>query len=152
MESKNNTLVLTATPDSTSASALLDGSRGWKNYEAEAAVTWHSGDALIIANATAGRNYTACAFDDGIVRIKTLNKNGDQIIKKAAVKEVLSGANRVIGIRSRGSEISCLWGGAVVLSATTTGPGEGGVGVQVWDPVLGRGAMTVSRLTVTDVE
>lgn len=141
-------LSLGSIPEASSASAILNGAYDWDNYTAEATASWTDGNALILGDVTNSRLYRACSYSDGMVRLQAQTADGPVVLAKASNESIQDGASRKIGIKTSGTTISCLWNGAVVVSATAPNQ-KGGVGIQVWNPKLGKAQVTVSSLVIT---
>lgn len=142
-----NNLSLHADPDSSSASAFLDGSALWDNYVIDAAVEWHVGSVSLLADLVDAKTYDSCAFSDGEVRIEHTEAGKTTVSAHKRLSQVTHGENVRIGMRVHGSTIECTWNYTSVIE-TYNRSQYGGVGVQVWDPQLGVASVQVSEMLV----
>ncbi|HET8581193.1 MAG TPA: polysaccharide deacetylase family protein [Candidatus Paceibacterota bacterium] len=142
-------LALSATSSQTSASSILDGSRLWKDYEFDATVSWHTGYAFLLADATNARTYRDCTFADGVVEIQDTTNASITTLKKRFDSSIKSGDDIPLGIRVSGDTISCLYDGNVVLTYEGLASRQGGIGVQAWNPQPGTAGLTVTHVAVS---
>ena len=141
-------LSLAAAPETTGAAAFLDGTRSWKDYAIEALFSRLEGSHLsLLARYEDPRNYLACTFGGGRVKIERVAGGGIEKLADAPVDAAVSATGTAAGMRVRGDAIECLIGGAAVVSASGTG-GVGGVGVRTWDEDPGEAGLLVTRLSV----
>lgn len=138
-----DTLELEALPDTSGASAFLNGSGWWRDYEARAQVQWQDGDAIaILARSEDGIRYVGCVYSKDGVTIEERSGASQKSIARHLVP--LPKGNLSIGIGVRANEVYCLLGEDIVASAQTHAPARGGIGAHVWSeiPGLARGSFT----------
>ncbi len=146
LEMGRNNFQLAAAPETTSASALLDGSALWDNYSFDASVNWQSSYLLLLADVLNSKTYHSCAFSPGEVRIQetidgethTLAEKKDPSIQYGSVTP---------GIRVHDSVIECSWGYESLIEDYSR-QSSGGIGIQIWDPSLGVANVQVSSIIV----
>ncbi len=141
---ENGRLEISAVPNTTSASAILDGTKQWNNYAATARTFWQSGYFLVLADVENGRTYRACSFSPGGVRIQDVREGERYILTEAAAPSVQYGSDVRPGIEVIGTTIACTWNGDPVLTFDTGEDRTGGVGIQAWNetPGAARAALT----------
>lgn len=144
-----NNMTLSADEGSSSASAFLDGSRPWSSYSYNAALNWTNGSVFLLADVRNSKSYNACVFSDGVVRIQSTKDGETSVLAEESDARIVRGENVTVGIRVRGAVIECLWDfGSIAEVYERPTDAEGGVGLQVWDPVLGTAALTVAEIVV----
>jgi hypothetical protein len=129
-------LYLAASPDTTGALTMLDGSYPWKSYKVEMDVEWEEGYMMLLFNMQSASQGRACVFSsDGNVQLQQRTKDEILILRETKNKNVKPGAH-TIGAVSAGNTTACLFDGAYIINATLS-PGSGGVGIEAWAPEPG---------------
>ncbi|MHB8660705.1 MAG: polysaccharide deacetylase family protein [Minisyncoccota bacterium] len=152
VEPTNGALTLQASPWTTGAEALLNGSGGWRDYTFNATLEWLSGNnVLLIARRHDGNNYLSCSFSNTDV---TLEKEIDGTKSELAnASYALSGQKSGIsfGISVVGDTATCYANNKAVVQGTASDPvlATGGIGIQTWDP--GKAVASI-RMNSVDVE
>ncbi|HWO07541.1 MAG TPA: polysaccharide deacetylase family protein [Candidatus Paceibacterota bacterium] len=139
-----NNFVLRATPDTSAASAFLDGTAMWDNYSFDAAVNWQRGHAIVLADVVHSSTYHSCVFSPGSVRIQRTIDGVTETLVERADPRIQYGEVRV-GVRVRGSVIECTWNFASMVENYSR-DFTGGVGLQTWDEALGNAELRVSSV------
>lgn len=147
VEIGRNNLQLAATPDTTSASAFLDGTALWDNYSYDAAVNWQNGHAIVLGDVVYAGTYRSCVFSPGVVRIQETVNGLTRTLKETANPAIAFGDSVRIGMRSHGKVTECAWDFTSVAEDYSR-QWTGGIGVQVWDETPGRARLTVSSVIV----
>ncbi|MBI5456342.1 polysaccharide deacetylase family protein [Candidatus Kaiserbacteria bacterium] len=145
LESGRNNFVLTASNDRTSASAFLDGSALWDDYSFDVAANWQGGHAFLLADVVDSRTYDACAFSPGSVRVQRTVHGVTTTLAEKKDERIQYGENARLGIRAHGSVIECTWGFQSIVEMYDRNT-TGGVGIQIWDPELGKARVQVSSV------
>lgn len=149
MSLSGGVLTLGSIPESSSGSAILDGTFDWDNYTLTARTSWESGSALLLFDVINSRTYRACSFSLGHVEIQSITPEVRRIILKKAVPGLTPGNDRKLGVATSGRNVSCRVGDVAVGTATIADE-RGGIGLQVWNPHLGEAHLTISSLEVTE--
>jgi len=142
-----NELVLSSEKPSTSASALLDGTKLWEKYQVTAEVNWTRDYALLLVSAVDSHTYRSCAYEDGRVRLQQTSGGTTTVLAEAQDAAITAGS-RTLGARVTSSSVTCLYDGRSVLQATGLASRAGGIGFQTWSPTPGAARLTISSLTV----
>ncbi len=145
-------LMLKATPKTTGAASLLNGSSWWQDYLVEATVDWKSGEAfsLISRYQSDSRPFLACAFSDGQIVIQT--HVGKKTTSVKSVKYSLANQhNMALLMRVSGNQVTCA---ADSLSVEAEVGAEfvhqGSVGVQIWGHEMGTEAADVKSISIRE--
>lgn len=139
-----NNFVLSAGPENTSASALLDGSQLWSDYSFDVTMDWQRGHALVLGDVVDSATYHACIFSPGEVRIQETQNGESKTLIQVKDPRVKYGGITA-GIRAHGSVIECTWEFASIAEIYSR-DFSGGVGVQTWDENKGQARIQVSSV------
>jgi peptidoglycan/xylan/chitin deacetylase (PgdA/CDA1 family) len=132
---QDGALTLRSTPKTTGASAVLDGTKGWRNYTFTANMELQKGTSFsIFARNQGGPFQVGCNFSNNYLAIYT--ENGDDYHPIADDNFFLPvGQNLNVGIRVEGNKVQCLTNGVVLDEVYDVSmPLTGGVGVSTWSP------------------
>lgn len=150
MEPGDKGLELSASQETTGASAYLDGTEAWTNYKMSASANWEYGTFSLLARYT-GENtpYAVCAFSNN--RIYLERHTGERLqtvaFKPYAPPTLPSPANFTMSVQGDGATCSAY---GVSVSGSIAGVSRsGGIGATVWTPSTGSAKATLSRLMVT---
>lgn len=152
MEAGRNNLLLSASDDRTSASAILDGSRLWTDYSFDASMNWTGGSVFLLADAQDSKTYDACAFSEGEVSIQRTEDGVTTTLAKRQDARITRGTGVTAGIRVHGAVIECTWGFENVLETYDRSAEKGGIGIQTWDETPGAATLQVSSVLVRPIE
>jgi peptidoglycan/xylan/chitin deacetylase (PgdA/CDA1 family) len=135
-DTRNGEIRISASPNTTGALVMLDGSYPWKNYKVEMEVEWDEGFMMLLFDMQSASQGRACVFSsDGNVQLQGRTGNDILILRETKKKEVKAGLHR-IGAVTAGTTTACLFDGTYVIDATLP-PASGGVGVEAWQPAPG---------------
>lgn len=143
--------LFSANAESAGASAFLDGTGFWQNYEATMRGDWESGYAVVMASLSDSTHYRDCAFNDGEVSIRETRGDARDTLAAAKNAAVRRGSGVSLGIRVQNGIVQCLYEGGVVLEVRGITPRTGGVGFQVWHPQTGTASFFATELSVIDI-
>lgn len=142
-----NVLQLTATPEQSSASSILDGSRLWGNIRMDTNLDWHIGSVFLLGNATNAKTYRTCAFTKGSVALLDVTDGDQTNLAQENDSTIVYGDNISLGMSIADDSISCTYNGSEVLRAHISSR-RGGVGIQTWASKLGTATITVHNVSV----
>lgn len=145
---ENDALTLRASEESAGASAFLDGTRHWNDYQYEASINLERGYAILMADVVDASTYRTCSFTDGSVRLQDVRGSTRSLLGERDLPDLSFGDLR-LGMRSEGNTVSCIWNGRTVLTASGLSERKGGIGVQTWDERTGAAALSVQDLSVS---
>jgi len=150
MKVESGTMHLFASPNTTGAIALLDGSHQWHDYQAEAEVEWEKGYAMILFGMQNDRVGRACVFsaEEGTVQLQERTSE-DILIRRETkkLKEITPGVH-TIGAVTSGDTTACLFDGEYVIDATLP-PLSGGIALEAWASEPGVAEMFIKNISVT---
>ncbi len=144
-----NELTLTAKKNTGGATALLNGSYLWQDYDFSSDVKLINGSNVVLfGRRENNKNYFGCNFESNKVSIKELD-NG--ISKNLVTVNALMPKNVQINLSARfiGDTITCLIDGEEVISRTVGMHSKGGVGVEVWNRGLGSAEAVFSNISIS---
>ncbi len=141
-------LSLAAAKDSTGASALLDGSYLWTNYQFDAQINWHEGFAFLLVAAKNTQNYRACVFNEGKVSLEQQSGTVRVGLGNGEDPNIHIGNNRHIGVVTNGDTISCMWDNRPVLTVAGLANQTGGIGLATWEKSYGKARIEVTKVSV----
>lgn len=144
-------ILFAGSADVSGASAFLDGTGAWRNYEAIFTGNWKRGFAMTLASLGDAQNYRDCAFDGGAVSIRSVVNGERETLAHREDPRIRHGENVSLGVRVQGGIQQCLYNGAVVLEARGLADRIGGIGFQVWDEQLDSASFLIERIAVRDV-
>lgn len=142
-----NNFVLRANPESTSASAFLDGTSVWDNYIFDVSAEWNQGHLIVLADVTESGTYNACVFSPGIVHIQSTIRGVTETLAEVRDPSIAYGGNVRAGVRVHGAVIECAWDFNSIVE-TYSRRFSGGIGIQTWDENEGAAELRVSEVIV----
>ena len=151
------TKVMTIKPGAaqTGGSAVLDGSRLWKNYQLTTVVDVPNHNSVFIwARYQDDQNNAACNFGQGFAHVEqTINGVSNVIKGQQSENFVLPTGDFQVGIRVKDRQIDCLINGNVVVSSIFMDPtlSTGGIGFKTWDTQAGRSLLLVKKVEVVSI-
>lgn len=143
------TLQLSAAPQTTGASAFLDGSGWWQEYRFDATVKWNTGESVSLLARADAQDYLACAFSDN--RVSLERHHDTQLDTIATASRPFTGAYDAsqFSMRVVGQNVTCYENGVPVISgASATARASGGIGVEIWDATKGKAEATFESVAV----
>ncbi|MBI2098167.1 MAG: polysaccharide deacetylase family protein [Candidatus Wildermuthbacteria bacterium] len=144
-------LVLRANEDEAGASALLDGSGAWTDYEIQAVVESESQTGVFIwVRFQDVDNNAACNFGKDFVHIEQTVDGEKRVIQGIrGISPIFKGAFQV-GARVQGRNVECLVNNEIVVRTQFLDPvlGRGGVGFKMWDEEVGRATLAIKQVVV----
>jgi peptidoglycan/xylan/chitin deacetylase (PgdA/CDA1 family) len=145
MTIEGNTMHLKASPSTTGALAILDGTYTWENYEVKIPITWERGYVMVLFNMQSEGIGRACVFsEDGTVQLQDRTEE-DIFVRRLVKSPKVRPGTHTIGAVSHGTTSACVFNGEYIIDATLPA-GSGGIGVEAWAPELG-----TAEAFVTDV-
>ena len=144
-------LLFQANPQASGASAFLDGTGAWENYEATFTGDWSRGYVIAMADLKDAQHYRACAFHTGEVSVQSISGDSRETLAKFDAPSVTHGHGVQIGIRTKDGVVQCLFGGRVVAEARGITPTQGGIGLQVWNESPDNAEFAATSLSVRDI-
>lgn len=152
--SQYNLKLNTSTSRKTStASVSLDGSFYWSNYSFSADMGLTSGTSMVLmARKLNSSNYVGCTFSPGEISVIQVSDSKRTVLNSG--KYLLNPAHKdVYGITVENNMIGCTINGTLMaIGESSTVPRNGGVGISIWDPVIGTAQAVVSRVSVKPTE
>jgi len=152
-------LSVAATPQTSGGLAILDGTKLWDEYTAQAVVDWNfASNVSIIGHFNRDpdtvQRYIECSFSQGNVDLRRDDGDAVTVLAHGANAEIEPRSQNTMGISFVGGYAECLWNGGIVASAPLSAgaPREGGFGVEAWDPSLGLAQVTVRQVSVQSTE
>ena len=153
---ENNKLIMKS--DEAGASAYVDGSGAWKDYEYAVIVgneIFNNETVSLLARYNDAQNYASCQFNGDAVLIKQNSaKDGQTIL--ASIKanaDYRENGDNELKVRAYGDTIQCFINGKPVARAETGKmPLSGGIGIKLWSPNLKSNLLSVSNLEVHPIE
>lgn len=140
-------LEVSALPDTTGASAFLNGSGWWRDYLYSAEAQWHSGDAVaLLARNRDNQRYVACVFSESGVTVE--ERDGARQVELAHARFPIARGALSIAIGVTGQTATCYLDGEAVASAVTSAPATGGIGVQAWAEEKGLARSSITGVSV----
>src|SRR3989344_472566 len=140
-------LALHSDSDASSASIFLDGTYLWDSYTFDASAHWQSGSISLLVDLIDAKTYDTCAFSPGSVRIQHTESGTTTVAAEKRNALITFGPDVHIGARVHGDVIECTWNYTSVIEVYDRSHG-GGVGVQVWNPMLGSASAQLSEVLV----
>lgn len=149
MQISSEGLALSASEQSTGASAFLDGTGIWTNYRMRASADWKYGTFSLLARYT-GENapYAVCAFANNRIYLERHTGGELQTVAQTPYTPPKLPATADFSMAVSGNTVSCNAYGTGVSAAVAGIPEKGGIGTTVWTPSLHEAQATLSRLTV----
>ncbi len=145
-------LILKALPETTSASAILDGAALWKNYTFSTVLDWNLGSTLLLANVTDARTYRACVFSKERVSIQYMEEGKERTtLSEKSSQKIQYGNDVRLGIEVRDGKTTCLYDGKTVLEASGLTDRMGGIGIQTWHETPGSASILVKEISVEQI-
>lgn len=145
----NGALSLTASPQTSGAAALLNGSSLWQDYSLAAAVDWQEGDAVSLVGRYRGdsSSFFSCAFTKDRIILQT-HQNGEISALKSETYDPADASKFSVSMSMRGSTLSCGAGG-VEVSADAPGAfvHAGSAGIQIWGRAQGAESLLVKSVS-----
>lgn len=145
---QNGRLTLSAKPETTGASTVLDGSFLWKNVSISAKVKSVSGSTVsIIARDNDEGESARCSFSNEYVSYRAYTDNMETRKVNTKRDTILEG--KVLGMEVDGNAVRCLINNVVVIDIQHRGeiPANGRIGFGSWTSEPG-----MSKLILEDVE
>jgi len=131
-------LALRATPETTGASAILDGTASWRNYRIRATARVENGTVSLIARHVApDEPYIVCAFAGDRIYLERHRGQEQETLSRVDYAPPQEPATWGIAMEVRGNTARCSAYGTAVESTITGVSESGGIGASVWDPNLG---------------
>lgn len=142
-------LELSASEDSTGASAFLDGSGTWTDYKMDASVDWKYGTFSLLARYTAQyAPYVVCAFSNNRIYLEWHDGEKLETIAYRPYVPPALPAKADFSMSVQGDTVSCSAYGVRVASSVAGISRSGGVGATVWTPSAGEAKAVLTRLAV----
>ncbi|HZX49561.1 MAG TPA: polysaccharide deacetylase family protein [Candidatus Paceibacterota bacterium] len=144
-------LVFLAEGGQAGASAVLDGTGGWEDYEVKARVNLPSQTGVFIwVRFQDANNNAACNFGLDFVHAEQVFKGEKRVIKGVRGVTPLKEGDFTVSARVQGRTIQCLVEGEIVVESTFLEPdlNRGGVGFKMWDEQIGKSQLLVRSLEV----
>ncbi len=155
MTLENNKMVISALPDGTGSTVVLDGTDDWTDYEISAQVRWIKGNNIYLSSRYADdKNLTACNFKNDLVHIEQV-KNGEDRVIAGNTNSYNPGQSQFrIGMRVVARSVQCLINGNVITQTDFLDPSlsHGGIGIKTWDATPGNSQVEIDNLTVKAIE
>ena len=156
--SSGNYLQLQALANTTGASAFLNGSELWKDYNLTATfstdqINWENGSEIaLVARHSSANNYLTCAFTNKKAYLEK-HENGVQSIVTTVPYTASSSSlssNLTISMSVKGDNVKCYSDNTEIISSDIISqiPQNGEIGVQAWDQTLGVASAKVNSVDV----
>jgi peptidoglycan/xylan/chitin deacetylase (PgdA/CDA1 family) len=149
---EDSVLTIGATPDTSGASMVLDGSAHWENYRVRMDVESPQGTGLSIWMRFRDDNHNAsCNFGKNFVHIEQVVDGEHRVIKGVRNEDIIPEGVFSVDATVSGREMTCSINDEVLVSTafldeTLT---EGGVGIKVWDEELGKSTLAIYDIAIT---
>jgi len=142
-------LELSASKDSTGASAFLDGSGTWTDYKMNASAEWKYGTFSLLARYTAQyAPYVVCAFSNNRIYLERHDGEKLETIAYKPYAPPALPAKADFSMSVQGDTASCSAYGVRVAGSVAGISRSGGVGATVWTPSAGEAQAILTRLAV----
>jgi peptidoglycan/xylan/chitin deacetylase (PgdA/CDA1 family) len=150
---EQNQMYLEADENSSGSSVFLDGTRSLKNYLYSLDVIWKKGSNLsLMSHYNDSKNYVVCNFSNSRVRIEKYTNGVPKILSDSEnFLDVATTSSVTLSMLVDGDFSKCLIGQKVVAYATIP-DSDGGVGIKVWDKVLGDAAIVINKVNIIDIK
>lgn len=158
MTFSQNTLVMKSLDTTTGSAVILDGSYAWKNYQFNAHVVSNSGSNVYLwARYKDDENHVACNFNfsHNLAHVEQTTLGHTGVINGKELKAPADQKDFDLAIRVKDRKVECLLDGKVVAETPYLSPTllEGGVGLKVWNPIVGAASLVVSDVSIhADIE
>lgn len=133
----NSNLIMQAKDNATGASAILDGTYLWRNYDFTTKVHWISGSNIsLMGHYQDADNLISCNFTNAGVLVEEMLAGQYRVIRGIKQNENFVGQDITLGIRFNKDEVQCLVNGSPIATRFFLPPelDHGGIGIKVWDP------------------
>jgi peptidoglycan/xylan/chitin deacetylase (PgdA/CDA1 family) len=149
--SSSRTLTLAAHATTTGATAFLNGSGWWKDYDMTATVDWKRGQnvALIARHSNTQPAYLICVLGKDRLLLQQRLSSGQTTIASAQYSFTGQKSSTTYSMSVQGNEATCSAYGTTVRGTFAAEiPKEGGIAIEVWDPDRNNAEMTVKSIEV----
>jgi len=160
IDSGKGYLRIGADQDTTGSVAVLDGTRGWKDYDMRAHISSVKGSNFYLwVRVADSENYAACNFGRDLAHVEqTVNgerrviRGNVSVLRPYSSEEGFSGTQ---DIEARavvnGRTLECYYNGQLVVKSDFLDPSlsSGGAGFKVWDEKLGESDLMIDKFEVT---
>ncbi len=152
---KDNALTIQALPNEGGSTAILDGTRLWKNYIVKATVNSPAKSGVYLwLRFQDDNNNIACNFSNGFIRIEQTVNGVKNIIQGKDDKTIVvpTGDFEVQG-SVNGRKITCTLNKKKSVTDTfaDTNLANGGIGFKTWSEVRGIAKLIITNLSVTSI-
>jgi len=149
---KNDSLSLQTNPDQTGTAVVLDGTRLWRDYSfrTEVESPRHTG-ALLWVRLKDNENNAACNFGNSFVHVEEILAGKRTVIKGERSDDiVIPGGKFTMEARVSDRTLGCYLNGKMIVESEFLDPAldEGGVGIKIWDDIVGFSSLIVHEVTV----
>lgn len=152
---EDGALALAAAPDSSGASVLLDGTGHWEDYEVEMRLTSPAQTGVTVYLRFADNdNHAVCNFGNGFVHVEQTVAGEQRVIQGTRDPSIqIPEGPFAVTVSVEGRAVTCTLDGGVSAATTFLDPSltRGGVGIKVWDPVLGESGIELDEFTVSPI-
>jgi len=147
-------LELVAREGQAGASAILDGTGHWRNYEVTARVEspTQSG-AFMWFRFKDDDNNAACNFGAEFAHVEQTVAGEHRVINGIRESGLIPEEPFTIGVRVNGRTVECMLNGRVVARSSFLDPSltRGGIGFKKWNQTPGMSSLTIRQLEVTSI-
>ena len=148
---ESDELVFRANQQEAGASAILDGSGAWRDYEVSALVESPTQTGVFLwVRFQDGNNNAACNFGKDFVHVEQVLQGRHRVIQGIRDVAPIPQGEFTVQARVRGRTIQCLINNQVLVETPflDTPLGYGGIGFKMWDEQAGRASLRIKKLEV----
>lgn len=154
-EIRDNSLVLKASPDSSSGNIFLDGSKWWRDYNFESQIDWNGGSKLtVFAHYQDTGNYLACEIDEQYIQLVSEYDNGSQLLNEVQLTRAIPRTNLNVKMKVEGNKVICTVDKNINVEFTGIRDEQlaGGIGFRISDNQSGSGEIIIKNVAANDSE
>lgn len=149
----DNGLNLRASSQSTGASAYLNGTSAWKNYSVAATAIWEGNTHFMLtARHVDSKTYLICDFSKERVSLRTKIAGKGESIASGKIDPVDATKGMEVKMKVQDNVASCsIDGKKIIVSQVPAQLDKGGMGLEIWNEVIGEAAGTIKEVSVTQI-
>jgi peptidoglycan/xylan/chitin deacetylase (PgdA/CDA1 family) len=150
----NGTLSLQASPQQAGASTVLDGTALWGDYETEARVVSPRGTGVLLwTRFQDEKNNAACNFGPEFVHVEQVLNGEKRVLSGVRRPNMIPSGTFTLTVRTEGRTVICSINGVEIVRTEFLNESlsHGGIGIKIWDPVLGKSSVIVEELHIKSI-
>ncbi|HVS79646.1 MAG TPA: polysaccharide deacetylase family protein [Candidatus Paceibacterota bacterium] len=148
---------LTITPEEANAGAatVLDGTGGWKDYQAHFVVNAQNQNGVYIwVRFQDDNNNAACNFGNGFAHVEETVNGKENVLQGATNDSIrIPAGDFGVTVKVEGRRLTCTLDNGVSVQSDFLDPSlnQGGIGFKIWEHPNGGSDLTVKRIDATSI-